>query len=136
MIIFSPFGCYPYIVILEVILLYEVPPATIRSKLASFIRENGMTAQRFAVNAGINPGTISAILKQNRPISMSQLEHLEMGMELAEGTLFDLYIQECFVDHTPHWRRLRPFLIRCAELGKLACIRQTTHKLLENAAGF
>jgi transcriptional regulator with XRE-family HTH domain len=119
-------------VTLEVILLYEVPTATIRTKLASFIRENGMTAQRFAIIAGINPGTISAILKQNRPISMSQLEHLEMGMELAAGTLFELYIQECFVDHTPHWRRLRPFLIRCAELGKLACIRQTTHKLLEN----
>ena len=125
-----------YNVTLEVILLHEIemPTATIGSKLERYIRENGMTAQRFAVLAGINPGTISSILKQNRPISMSQLQHLETGKELEEGALFELYIQDCFVDHTPHWRRLRPFLLRCAELGKLEIFRLTANKLLENTS--
>ncbi|MCL6459504.1 MAG: hypothetical protein K6T85_16015, partial [Gorillibacterium sp.] len=114
------------------VLLREIHTTTIRTKLENYIKRNEITAQYFARIAGINPGTISAILNLNRPISMTQLDRLTVGMELPEGALYDLYINECFVDHTPHWRRLRPFLLRCAELNKFDCIKLTVQKMMEN----
>jgi transcriptional regulator with XRE-family HTH domain len=108
--------------------------ATIRSKLEGYIKSEGVTLQRLAENSSINPGTLSAILHANRPIAMRQLDNLTAGMGLPEGDLYEMYVTECLIDHTPNWRRLRPFLYRCAEMDKLHCIEQVISHIMDNLA--
>lgn len=43
-----------------------------------------------------------------------------------------LYIDEYIAGATADWRRLRPFLGRCAELGKLDCITKVTNEIMDN----
>lgn len=107
---------------------------TIRSKLEGYIKSEGVTLQRLAENSSINPGTLSAILHANRPIAMRQLDNLTAGMGLPEGDLYEMYVTECLIDHTPNWRRLRPFLYRCAELDKLHCIERVVSHIMDNLA--
>lgn len=82
--------------------------------------------------SGVNSGTLSSIINGNRPIAMQQLDRITAGMGLEEGTFYELYIDECVVHSTPDWRRLGPFLHRCAELDKLECIRQVIRGLMDN----
>lgn len=111
-----------------------VPTATIRSKLEDYIKSEGITLQRLAERSDLNPGTLSAILHANRPISMKQLDQLLAGMGLVEGDWYDMYVTECVIDFTPNWRRLRPFLYRCMELDKIDLIERVISPLTETFA--
>ncbi|WP_152669093.1 transcriptional regulator [Paenibacillus sp. DMB20] len=104
---------------------------TIRSELESYLRRTGLTINRFAENSEVNSGTISAIIKRNRPIAMQQLDRITSAMGLPEGSLYELYVDECFI-HSPNWRRFRPFLYRCAELDKLECIEKVVRLMMDN----
>ncbi|WP_025704290.1 helix-turn-helix domain-containing protein [Paenibacillus graminis] len=106
--------------------------ATIRDALATYLSQQGMSIHQFAGQAGINSGTLSRVLKGQQPIAMSHLERITKGMELPEDHFYTLYVDECFYYSSPTWRRLRPFLLRSAELGRLDCIEQVVQNLLEN----
>lgn len=108
--------------------------ATIRSKLEDYIKNEGITLQRFADRCNLNAGTLSAILRANRPISMRQMDQLLTGMGLAEGEWYDMYVEECVIENTPNWRRVRPFLYRCMELDKLDLIKRVISQLSETFA--
>lgn len=108
------------------------PKTTIQGELEAFLRSEGRTINQFAGISGVNSGTLSSIINGNRPIAMQQLDRITAGMGLAEGTFYELYIDECIIHATPDWRRLGPFLNRCAELNKLDCIRQVVHNLMDN----
>lgn len=62
---------------------------------------------------------------------MQQLDRITSGMELPEGALYELYVEECF-RYSPNWRRLRPFLYRCAELDKLDCIHKIVQLMMDS----
>lgn len=53
-------------------------------------------------------------------------------MKLAPGHFYEMYIDECFVHAAPDWRRLGPFLHRCAELDKLDCIEEVVRLMMDN----
>ena len=108
--------------------------ATIRSTVEDYIKSERITLQRLSENSRINAGTLSAILRANRPIAMRQLDSLTAGMGLQEGALYDMYVSECLTDHTLNWRRLRPFLQRCADLDKLDCIKIVLSHMMDNLA--
>lgn len=91
-----------------------------------------MSISLFSELSGINSGTLSNILNKNRPISMQQLDRITAAMQLDEGYYYELYIEECFVHSTPDWRRLGPFLHRCAELDKLNCIEEVIRLMMDN----
>lgn len=105
---------------------------TIQAELAAFLRKEGRTINQFAGISGVNSGTLSSIINGNRPIAMQQLDRITAGMGLPEGAFYELYIDECVVHSTPDWRRLGPFLQRCAELDKLDCIRQVVLIIMDN----
>ncbi|MFD3259661.1 DNA-binding protein [Paenibacillus lentus] len=105
---------------------------TIRSELNNYLRNNGYTLQYFSEISTINVGTLSGIVNGNRPISMEQVDRLTAGMGLQEGALYDLFVDDFFVHHSPNWRRLRPFLFRCAELKKHDCIHKIISHLLDD----
>lgn len=108
------------------------PTTTICDELEDFMRREAMTLHLFAEKSGVNAGTLSGILNGNRPIAIGQLDRITHAMSLPEGSLYEMFVDECFISSTPHWRRLRPFLLRCAELKKLDCIREVLSRLLED----
>ncbi|PYE43179.1 helix-turn-helix transcriptional regulator [Paenibacillus barcinonensis] len=108
------------------------PATTIRSTIEDYIRKQGYTLQYFADISGVNAGTLSAIIKGTRPIAMAQLDLITQGMNLEEGYFYETYGAECFVESAPHWRRLEPFLQRCAELDKLDCIQRVIQQVTDD----
>ncbi|MDR6720082.1 helix-turn-helix transcriptional regulator [Paenibacillus sp. 2003] len=102
--------------------------SNIRSYIESHLKNKGYKLQQFSEIADINVGTLSAIIKGTRLISMNQLDQITSAMELEQGYFYDMYGVECFIESAPHWRRLEPFIYRCAEIGKLDIIQQViTH---------
>lgn len=93
-----------------------------------------MNLQGLSFAAGMNKGILSAIINRNppKPIAVKQLDLITAGMKLPEGALYDLYVDECFVTNAPNWRRLRPFLQRCAELEKYDCMESILNRLTED----
>ncbi|MBT2286518.1 transcriptional regulator [Paenibacillus polymyxa] len=90
-----------------------------------------MKHSHFADISGINSGTLSRILQGNKPISMNQLVAITAGMGLPEDFFFDDYVEECF-SFLISIRRIRPFIIRCAELDRLVCVEQIVNRLLDD----
>ncbi|OMF85249.1 transcriptional regulator [Paenibacillus sp. FSL R7-0337] len=91
-----------------------------------------MSIHQFSGQSGINSGTLSRILSGQQPIAMNHLERITKAMDLPEDHFYSLYVDECFFFSSPNWRRLRPFLVRSAELGRLDCVEQVVQNLLEN----
>ncbi|PJN55895.1 hypothetical protein PAEVO_26180 [Paenibacillus sp. GM2FR] len=106
--------------------------ATIRGEIVRYLQNHRMTINQFARISGINSGTLSNILNGNRPMSMHQLDRITEGMGLEEGHFYELYITESIFHTTPDWRRLGPFLERCAELDKLDCLHKAARMTMEN----
>ncbi|WFA83783.1 hypothetical protein [Paenibacillus amylolyticus] len=119
---------------------------TIKIHIEKYMRENDLKLQHFSDITGINVGTLSAILKGSRPMSMNQLNQITFVVGLEKGYFYKSYGVESFIESAPHWRRLEPYLYECAELSKLDCIQQViTHvtddrsyieELFEVAEGF
>lgn len=105
---------------------------TIRAELADYLKKNGITINQFAEVSKVNSGTISNIINGNRYIAMQQLDRITKGMGLEEGGFYDMYVEECFIHSNPNWRRLRPFLYRCAELDKLECISRVIGIMMDS----
>ncbi|WP_091020022.1 MULTISPECIES: helix-turn-helix domain-containing protein [Paenibacillus] len=100
----------------------------IRSYFDKYLKDNGYKLQQFSEIVDINVGTLSAIIRGTRLISMNQLDRITSAMGLEQGCFYDMYGVEYFIESAPHWRRLEPFIYRCAELGKLDVIQQViTH---------
>ncbi|OAB27104.1 hypothetical protein PMSD_24340 [Paenibacillus macquariensis subsp. defensor] len=110
------------------------PNTTIRSEIEDYIRRNGLNLQDLSQAAGMNKGILSAVINRNppKPIAVRQLDLITSGMALPEGELYELYVDECFITNPPNWRRLRPFIQRCAELEKYECIESILHRLAED----
>ncbi|MEK3901807.1 helix-turn-helix domain-containing protein [Paenibacillus sp. FSL R7-0179] len=104
---------------------------TIRDALTGYLSQQKMTINQFAGQSGINSGTLSRLIHGQQPIAMNHLERITRAMGLPEDHFYSLYVEECFDHSPPTWRRLRPFLVRSAELGRLDCIEQVVQQLLE-----
>lgn len=108
------------------------PTTTIRDQLAAYLSGQDMSINQFAIQCGINSGTLSRVISDRQPIAMDHLERITQGMKLPEDHFYSLYVDECFHHSAPTWRRLRPFLIRSAAIGRLDCIEQVVQNLLDN----
>ncbi|MGQ8873520.1 helix-turn-helix domain-containing protein [Paenibacillus sp. TSA_86.1] len=106
--------------------------ATIRDHLERYLKRNRMTINRFSEISGVNSGTLSGTLKGLRPIGLNQLDRITAGIGLPEGELYELYINEYLVDSSLDWRRLRPFLYRCAELGHITHMETAVNYVIDN----
>lgn len=104
---------------------------SIRETLIKHMRDNNMSYSQFSELSGINTGTLSRILNGNKPISMNQLVGITAGMGLPEDFFFDDYLVECFSSMIT-FRRIRPFIMKCAVLDRLDCIERTVLRLLDN----
>ncbi|MBR2565776.1 MAG: helix-turn-helix transcriptional regulator [Paenibacillus sp.] len=96
----------------------------IRFYIENHLKDKGYKLQQFSEIADINVGTLSAIIRGTRLISMNQLDQITSAMGLEQGYFYEMYGVECFIESPPHWRRLEPYIHRCAELDKLDIIQQ------------
>ncbi|WP_051289559.1 hypothetical protein [Paenibacillus massiliensis] len=103
---------------------------TIREVLHTYLQKNNLSYVKFHQISGVNTGTLSRMIQGSKPISLRQLEQITRGMELPEDALFDLYVEEC-VEFSTTFRRIEPFIIRCAELGRLDCLERLVGRLLD-----
>lgn len=110
------------------------PETTVRQQLKDYLSESGLTLQQFSDICEINAGTVSAMLSGQRQISMHNLDRLTMGMGLVEGFLYEVYLEDCLLNSPPDWRRMGPFIHRCAELDKLDCLERLVHALADHLA--
>ncbi|NUU75315.1 helix-turn-helix domain-containing protein [Paenibacillus xylanilyticus] len=106
---------------------------SIRYELMQYMKIKKFKYSQFSEIAGINSGTLSRILQGNKSISMNQLVAITAGMRLPEDYFFEDYIEECF-SLVISIRRIRPFIIRCAELDRLDCVEQIVNRLLDDLA--
>ncbi|MFM9278916.1 transcriptional regulator [Paenibacillus jiagnxiensis] len=113
-------------------MVYLNDTTTIRSELEGYIKQHNLNITQFSKLAGLNPGTMSAILNGNRVMAVNQLDRITATLTLPDGYFYEQYIQEYLNEASPNWRRIRPFLYRCSELGKLECIRQVLELLMDN----
>lgn len=114
----------------EVVSVLEIRDS-IRDILIKYMRDHNMTCSKFSQLSGINNGSLSRILQGSRPISMRQLEQITKTMGLVEDELFDSYIDECF-DLSISIRRIRPFIMKCASLNRIDCIKIIVPRLLDS----
>ncbi|NQX48656.1 transcriptional regulator [Paenibacillus tritici] len=108
------------------------PATTIRSHLEAYLYTQQMSINQFSIQSGINSGTLSRLLSGQQPIAMNHLKLITRGMGLPEDYFYSMYVDECFLYSAPTWRRLRPFILNSAELGRLDCIELVVKNLLDN----
>ncbi|WP_084146710.1 DNA-binding protein [Paenibacillus wynnii] len=106
---------------------------TIRSEIEKHLTHTGHNLASFAKMSGLNRGSLSAILHGNppKPISLGQLDAITKAFGFPKGWFYTLYIEECFSENKVSRRRVEPFLIRCAEMGKTQCIDEVLNRILE-----
>lgn len=107
---------------------------TIRSKIETELKQRGHTFSSFSKVSGINRGIFSTMLNSNppKPISVRQMDLITKALGYPEGWLYELYIDECFYEGKGHWKRIKPFLLRCVELGREDCIQKVLSRLTED----
>lgn len=105
---------------------------SIITKIERYLRENNLSLNRLGKLTGTNRGGWSTVLGENptKVISLNQVDIITKAMGLAPGSLYMDYIQECTKDI--HWKRVRPFIMSCAELNRIDCIEKLLPVLVEN----
>lgn len=105
----------------------------LRWEIEDHMKLHGYNLNQVAELAGINAGNLSRALNGvARSITIGQLDALAKLFGQAPGWLYELYIEECISEEKWSRRRLIPYLVRCAELGRHDCIEPVISKLLDN----
>jgi len=108
---------------------------TLRHELEREILQQGYSLSSFSHTSGVNRGVLSATLNSStpRPISINQLDRMNMALGKPEGWLYELFIEECLsLEQKPNWRRVRPLIVRCVELQRSDLIDRILYLLLED----
>ncbi|WP_342351965.1 helix-turn-helix transcriptional regulator, partial [Paenibacillus campinasensis] len=109
------------------VILLALTNISISTELVKYIEQENLSISSFAHRAGINSGTLSRFINGQQRLSVSGLDLITKAMNLEEGYFYTAYVNESSLN----WRRLGPFIMRCAELGKLECIAQTVDMMLD-----
>ncbi|QUL54660.1 DNA-binding protein [Paenibacillus tritici] len=111
----------------------EAKLTTIRTEIEKNLSRSGHNLASFAKVSGLNRGSLSAILHGNppKPISLGQLDAMTRAFGFPEGWLYPLYVDECFSEDRISRRRVEPFLVKCAEIGKQQCIEEVLRRIME-----
>lgn len=105
---------------------------TISAILNDFMNQEGLNLRQFAEKVGINIGSLSNILNENRTLNIGQLDRITEVMGLPEGCFYNQYYDEVIAGSPPNWRKIKPFLYGCAEVGNLDLLLKTVQQLLDN----
>lgn len=106
---------------------------TIQHELKQFLIEESMNITELSIATDINRGILSGVINGNPPkvLSIKMLDTLTEYMKLPEGYYYHIYIEDCFREGA-HGRRLRPFLLRCAAIGRTDCVEDIVNRLADD----
>ncbi|MFR9708244.1 transcriptional regulator [Paenibacillus sp. MB22_1] len=108
------------------------PRATIVAAIEEYMVRHQLNLTQLAKQLELNPGTLSSILNGNRPLAVDQLERITMVLGFPRGHFYKTYISEYLHEKDPDWRRVKPLIHNCAELGQFDRIREIVGLLLDN----
>lgn len=106
--------------------------STILAEVLLYMKQNYLNTRQFALKLDINVGTCSYLLNGARTLTADHLDRITEVLGFPKGHFYENYIHEYLQDLDPNWRRIGPFLRKCAEIGKLDCIRETVSLLLDD----
>ncbi|TKH43052.1 DNA-binding protein [Paenibacillus terrae] len=106
----------------------------IRTEIRKCMQKKGYNLSNFAKESTITSSHLSSLLSErpSRPLSVHQLDRINFTLNNPEGCFYELYVDECFLSGKPHRSRVKPFLLRCAELDKKNCIEQVLSRMMED----
>ncbi len=107
----------------------------IRSEIRKCMQEEGFTLGGFSKATEIRGSYLSLLLNHDPhkyPLPMGHFDSMIQALGKPEGWLYECYVDECFITGKTDRRRVEPFLLRCAELGKTECIERVLSRLIEN----
>ncbi|WP_435922648.1 transcriptional regulator [Paenibacillus sp. DYY-L-2] len=96
------------------------------------MQQEQINLRKLAQRADLNAGTLSSIFNHQKRLTVDHLDRLTSVMSLPEGHFYEQYVEDFLLNTTPDWRRIRPFLYRCAALGKADLIRKVVGLLLDH----
>ncbi|WP_348622563.1 helix-turn-helix transcriptional regulator [Paenibacillus polymyxa] len=109
----------------------EITPM-IRTEIDRYLKQHGISLTEFGHIIELNVGTVSGIVTGNKSISVNQLDRITLGMNLPPDHFYERYVEECIKEPSLNWRKVKPFLYRCIELGRLDCLQRVVSMLLDN----
>lgn len=105
---------------------------TILTEFLQYIEDNNILLYHFTEKTGINSGTLSRVVNGIHPMSVRLLDIITAEMNLPNGFFYNQYVNDLFEDAALNWRRLQPFIYRCAEIERNDCIERTVDLMMEN----
>ncbi|AET58754.1 hypothetical protein HPL003_09965 [Paenibacillus terrae HPL-003] len=109
----------------------EITP-TIRAEIERYLKQKGLSMTQFGHITNLNVGTVSSIITGNRSLSVNQLDRITLGMNLPLDYFYERFVEECVEESPLNWRRVKPFLYRCVDLGRLDCLQRAVSMFLDN----
>ncbi|MFB0832656.1 helix-turn-helix domain-containing protein [Brevibacillus laterosporus] len=88
------------------------------------------TLSKLSEMTNINVGHLCGFLKGERDLTVDQLDSIGKVFGQPAGWLYDLYIDECFPNGKVSIRRVKNYLIQCAEIGRKDYIQSVVDRLL------
>ncbi|MGW8956243.1 DNA-binding protein [Paenibacillus sp. NPDC055715] len=106
----------------------------IRTEIRKCMQKRGYNLSNFAKASDITSSHLSSLLSESpsRPLSVQHLDRINVTLGNPGGCFYELYVDECFLSGKPHRSRVKPFLLRCAELDKKNCIEQVLSRMMED----
>ncbi|KPV58574.1 DNA-binding protein [Paenibacillus sp. A3] len=111
----------------------RVDNRSLRLEIEDQMKLHGYNLNKVAELSGINAGNLSMVLNgRSRAMTIGHLDALAEVFGKAPGWLYELYTEECISDNKLSRPRIIPYLVRCAETGRVDCIEPVVSKILDN----
>ncbi|CCF16714.1 putative DNA-binding protein [Brevibacillus laterosporus GI-9] len=101
----------------------------IQTEIKYYLGSYNYTLSKLSELTNINSGHLCGFLKGERDLTVDQLDSIGKVFDQPVGWLYDLYIDECFPDGKVATRRVKNYLIHCAEIGRKDYIKLVVDRL-------
>ncbi|XOK60976.1 helix-turn-helix domain-containing protein [Paenibacillus elgii] len=111
----------------------RVDNRSLRLEIENQMKLHGYSLNKVAELTRINAGNLSMVLNgRARAMTIGHLDALAEVFGKPPGWLYELYTEECISDNKLSRPRMIPYLVRCAETGRVDCIEPVVSKILDN----
>ncbi|MGG1263888.1 DNA-binding protein [Brevibacillus laterosporus] len=113
--------------------LKKLATSPIRAEIEHHLKSYNYTLSKLSELTNINAGHLSGFLKGHkyRKLTLDQLNAIGQVFEKPDGWLFDSYVEECLNKEKVTPKRVKSYLVKCAELGRYDCVQLAIPRILE-----
>ncbi|MBG9790518.1 DNA-binding protein [Brevibacillus laterosporus] len=112
----------------------QLVTSPIRAEIERHLRSSIYTVSKLSELAKIDAGHLGSFLNGHPrwTLSVNQLDAIGQAFGKPVGWLYDLYVEECFRSGKVSKRRVKSYLVQCAEIGRYDCIQMVVPRVLED----